>query len=76
MKVKWQSIITCPHCSFQQEESMPANVGICLWECPQCQTVVKSKPSDCCIFCAYGTVPCPPVQMNAPGNCCGGSELE
>jgi len=46
MKVEWQSIITCPHCGSHQEESMPANVGIYLWECPQCKTVVKSKLGD------------------------------
>lgn len=71
MKVKWQSIITCPHCGFHQEESMPANMCIYLWECPQCQAVVKPKAGDCCVFCSYGTVSCPPVQMNSPGDCCG-----
>ena len=21
------------------------------------------KPGDCCVFCSYATVPCPPVQV-------------
>lgn len=71
MKVKWQSIITCPHCGFHQEESMPADVCIYFWKCQQCQTVIKPKAGDCCVFCSYGTVHCPPVQMNSSGDCCG-----
>ena len=25
-------------------------------------TFLKPKPGDCCVFCSYGTVPCPPIQ--------------
>ena len=25
-------------------------------------------PGDCCVFCSYGSVPCPPIQQN--GKCC------
>jgi hypothetical protein len=24
----------------------------------------KPKPGDCCVFCAYGTVPCSPIQSS------------
>ncbi|HEX3339553.1 MAG TPA: GDCCVxC domain-containing (seleno)protein [Pseudolabrys sp.] len=30
-------------------------------------SAVKLKPGDCCVFCPYGSVPCPPVQA---GSCC------
>ncbi|WP_339879956.1 GDCCVxC domain-containing (seleno)protein, partial [uncultured Algoriphagus sp.] len=28
----------------------------------------KPKKGDCCVYCSYGTVPCPPIQENKP--CC------
>jgi GNAT superfamily N-acetyltransferase len=30
----------------------------------QCATVLRPKAGDCCVFCSYGSVECPPVQMN------------
>ena len=33
-----------------------------LHDCPNCAGVLKPKAGDCCVFCSYGTVPCPPVQ--------------
>ncbi|WP_444899698.1 GDCCVxC domain-containing (seleno)protein [Microbulbifer sp. VAAC004] len=39
------------------------------YECGQCQTLLKPKPGDCCVFCSYGTVKCPPTQREK--NCCG-----
>lgn len=33
---------------------------------------VKPKPGDCCVYCSYGTVPCPPIQERGKGSaCCG-----
>ncbi len=23
---------------------------------------MKPKPGDCCVFCSFGDVPCPPIQ--------------
>lgn len=36
----------------------------CEWfhECINCHTLLKPKPGDCCVFCSYGSVPCPPIQ--------------
>jgi hypothetical protein len=30
--------------------------------CKGCGETLKPLPGDCCVFCSYGTVPCPPVQ--------------
>ncbi|MFN3988266.1 MAG: GDCCVxC domain-containing (seleno)protein [Rhodocyclaceae bacterium] len=30
---------------------------------------MRPKPGDCCVFCSWGTVACPPVQ--AGRGCCG-----
>ncbi|HQS65548.1 MAG TPA: GDCCVxC domain-containing (seleno)protein, partial [Acidovorax defluvii] len=37
-----------------------------------CHTVLSPKTGDCCVFCSYGTVPCPPIQENGKARgCCG-----
>ncbi|MFY0311199.1 GDCCVxC domain-containing (seleno)protein [Leisingera sp. D0M16] len=63
------STLTCPACGHQTTEAMPQDA--CQWfhECPGCRTLLRPKPGDCCVFCSYGTVPCPPVQMGS--SCCG-----
>ena len=33
-----------------------------------CGTLLRPKSGDCCVFCSYGTVPCPPIQQHSP--CC------
>ncbi len=44
----------------------------CLWffDCPGCGTMLKPKVGDCCVFCSYGDVPCPPVQLSGGKSCC------
>ncbi|MFL6832867.1 MAG: GDCCVxC domain-containing (seleno)protein [Xanthobacteraceae bacterium] len=38
--------------------------GACLffYDCQGYGRPLKPKPGDCCVFCSYGSVPCPPVQ--------------
>ena len=51
---------------------MPTDACQWFYECEQCHTVLKPKPGDCCVFCSYGTVPCPPIQKRDKDgrNCC------
>jgi hypothetical protein len=63
-----QSVITCPDCGFEKEETMPAEACHYFYECANCKTILKPKPGDCCVFCSYGTASCPPIQMNK--SCC------
>ena len=56
------SIITCPHCGHAAIERMPTNVSQIFYNCRGCGARLKPKPGDCCVFCSYGSVPCPPVQ--------------
>lgn len=56
------SVITCPHCGHNAEETMPTDVCQYFYDCSRCASVLKPKAGDCCVFCSYGTVPCPPVQ--------------
>ncbi|HXD06299.1 MAG TPA: GDCCVxC domain-containing (seleno)protein [Burkholderiaceae bacterium] len=66
-----QSTITCPACGHAKTETMPTDA--CQWhyECESCRTLLRPKPGDCCVFCSYGNVKCPPMQESA-GRCCGG----
>jgi len=57
-----ESTLTCPHCSFQKQETMPTDSCQFFWECPECKQLHKPLEGDCCVFCSYGDVPCPPIQ--------------
>jgi hypothetical protein len=67
-----RSTLTCPQCGQEREETMPTNACQWYYECQGCRALLRPKPGDCCVFCSYGTVPCPPVQLAGSGtNCCG-----
>jgi hypothetical protein len=43
-----------------------------MYTCISCHALLRPKAGDCCVFCSYGDVPCPPVQgEGAGGACCG-----
>jgi len=67
-KIVTKSVITCPKCSHQKEETMPTDACIYFYNCESCGERLKAKHGDCCVFCSYGSVPCPPVQKD--GKCC------
>ena len=60
--MKWQSVLTCPNCGHQSLETMPTNACQFFYDCKHCGQRLKPKPGDSCVFCSYGTVPCPPMQ--------------
>ncbi|WP_311989533.1 GDCCVxC domain-containing (seleno)protein [Bradyrhizobium elkanii] len=62
------SELTCPSCGHVSIETMPTDACRFFYDCKGCGTRLKPKAGDCCVFCSYGTVPCPPKQA---GNCCG-----
>lgn len=63
-----ESTITCPKCGHQKMEVMPTNACQYFYECEACKALLKPKPGDCCVFCSFGTVECPPVQQGL--ECC------
>ena len=71
MEIQTRSVLTCPVCGFAREEEMPTDACQWFYECTSCHTVLKPKAGDCCVFCSYGTVPCPPIQLggNKEGCC-------
>ena len=65
-----ESILTCPHCGVAAVETMPTDSCLYLYECTSCRTLLRPKSGDCCVFCSYGSVKCPPIQLSS--GCCGG----
>ncbi len=57
-----RSELVCPHCAFAVVEEMPTNACQFFYECKGCGALLKPLAGDCCVFCSYGSVPCPPVQ--------------
>ena len=66
--VELQSTIACPHCSHRKQETMPTDACMHFYECPNCRALLRPKPGDCCVFCSYGSVKCPPIQSGAQCN--------
>jgi hypothetical protein len=64
-----RSEITCPECGHKAVETMPTDACQWFYDCRGCGVLLRPKPGDCCVFCSYGTAPCPPVQT--AGRCCG-----
>jgi len=66
-----ESMLTCPKCGHQEMLTMPTDA--CQWfhECVHCHSLLKPKQGDCCVFCSYGSVPCPPIQLQQQEDCCG-----
>jgi hypothetical protein len=67
-RVILESVITCPACGHSQTETMPTNACLFFYDCSACGARLKPKSGDCCVFCSYGSVPCPPIQSDAA--CC------
>lgn len=63
------STITCPHCGFRKLERMPEDACMFFYACESCGARLKPKPGDCCVFCSFDSVRCPPIQQ---GGGCGG----
>ena len=38
--------------------------------CAACGVLLRPKAGDCCVFCSFGSVPCPPVQLAAADDRC------
>jgi hypothetical protein len=64
-----ESVLTCPHCGHRKQEAMPTDACQFFYACAGCAAVLRPQPGDCCVFCSYGTVKCPPVQEQR--GCCG-----
>jgi len=72
-----ESIITCPHCTSAKSETMPIDACRVFYVCTGCGATLRPKQGDCCVFCSYGSIPCPPIQAErsveiGPASCRAG----
>lgn len=58
--------LTCPLCGSRSTHDMPADACQYFLECPICLQVIRPRPGDCCVFCSFSDVACPPRQHD----CC------
>ena len=61
------STIQCPQCRVTKKETMPTNACQVFYQCASCKTMLRPREGDCCVFCSYGDVKCPPKQSET---CC------
>lgn len=61
-------VLICPDCGIAAQETMPTDACVYFYECRQCRTLLRPKSDDCCVFCSFGSVKCPPVQKQQ--TCC------
>ncbi len=63
--IRLGSVVTCPVCGTAKTETMPTEACQFFYECTGCGQLLRPKPGDCCVFCSFGSVPCPPVIATA-----------
>lgn len=64
-----RSTLTCPQCGHVAVETMPTNACQYFYDCRGCGGVLRPTAGDCCVFCSYGDVACPPIQETGR-SCC------
>lgn len=68
------STLTCPKCVNKSKNLMPTNACQFLFDCPSCGALLSPKKGDCCVYCSFGDVKCPPIQLRK--SCCSWPELQ
>ncbi|WP_281540260.1 GDCCVxC domain-containing (seleno)protein [Maribacter aestuarii] len=68
MELQLESTITCPKYHHPAKEKMSTTACQFFYECKNCNVLLKPKDGDCCVYCSYGTVKCPPIQSGS--SCC------
>ncbi len=64
-QIQQSATLTCPECGHRKTEQMPVDACQFFYDCEGCGARLKPKPGDCCVYCSYADVPCPPVQAGA-----------
>lgn len=56
----------------KKQEVMPTDACSWFYECESCKVLLKPLENDCCVYCSYGSVPCPPIQIDGTcgDSCC------
>ena len=67
LELKVSHILNPEPRSLKTIEQMPTDYCQYFWECPHCKNNLKPKEGECCVYCSYGSVKCPPIQKGT--NC-------
>lgn len=67
-EIELKSTITCPNCGHKKTEMMPTDACAFFYVCENCKIKLRPLEGDCCVYCSYSTVKCPPIQ--AGDECC------
>ena len=62
--------VTCPVCRHVAAETMPIDACQYIYDCRRCGHRMKPIKGKCCVYCSFGSVPCPPMQSE--DGCCRG----
>ena len=69
--IRLESVLACPACGHAETLAMPTDACVFFHACTACGALLRPREGDCCVFCSYGSVPCPPVQADpAAASCC------
>jgi hypothetical protein len=63
-----ESKLTSPHGKHVSAETMSTDACVYFYEGGNCHEMLKQLAGNYCVFCSYGSVPCPPLQ--AGDYCC------
>lgn len=74
------STLTCPQCGFAEVLTMPVDACHFFHECSGCHALLRPTAGHCCVFCSFGTMPCPPMQVDGGdtprASCCAPTASE
>jgi hypothetical protein len=42
---------------------MSGGTALFMYRCTRCGALLRPRGDDCCVFCSYGSVKCPPIQQ-------------
>jgi len=62
-----ESVLTCPRCGFAKSERMRTDACQYYYECSGCGALLRPNSGDCCVYCSFGSVKCPPIQARSMG---------
>ncbi|WP_411818489.1 GDCCVxC domain-containing (seleno)protein [Hyphococcus sp. DH-69] len=60
--IELKSTITCPECGHKSLNEMPIDACQYFYDCEGCGAILKPIEGDCCVYCSFGDVKCPPIQ--------------
>ncbi|MGE0256819.1 MAG: GDCCVxC domain-containing (seleno)protein [Alphaproteobacteria bacterium] len=60
--VERRSTITCPQCGSRADAIMPTDFCLVSYDCRDCGANLRPLAGDCCVYCSFGSAPCPSIQ--------------